>query len=53
MSGGFGPVTPDGFGVGYSLFDDHLGLHITDYNGRASVCPVVCADARWLVSTRF
>lgn len=36
MSGGFGPVAADGFGLGYSLFDDTLGLHITDYRGHAS-----------------
>jgi hypothetical protein len=37
MSGGFGPVTKDGFGVGYSLFEDELGLHITDFSGNAKV----------------
>lgn len=37
MTGGFGPVARDGFGVGYSLTENELGLHITDYGGRAKV----------------
>lgn len=41
MSGGFGPVARDGFGVGYSLTENELGLHITDYGGRAKVW---CSD---------
>eukprot|EP00123_Amoebidium_parasiticum_P014942 comp22712_c0_seq1/m.35267 comp22712_c0_seq1/g.35267 ORF comp22712_c0_seq1/g.35267 comp22712_c0_seq1/m.35267 type:complete len:659 (-) comp22712_c0_seq1:615-2591(-) len=34
-SGGFGPVTHDGFGLGYSLMDDHLGLSVSHYHGKA------------------
>ncbi|KAH0628094.1 hypothetical protein JD844_008813 [Phrynosoma platyrhinos] len=29
--GGFGPVVPDGFGVGYNMFDDWIGCIITSY----------------------
>lgn len=29
--GGFGPVVPDGFGVGYNVFDTWVGCLITSY----------------------
>ncbi|XP_028604024.1 carnitine O-palmitoyltransferase 2, mitochondrial-like [Podarcis muralis] len=29
--GGFGPVVPDGFGVGYNMFEDWVGSIITSY----------------------
>ena len=31
LLGGFGPVNPDGYGVGYGIFDDFLGSHVTTY----------------------
>lgn len=52
MSGGFAPVTHDGFGVGYSLFENELGLHITDFSGNAKVCPGLHGgwpEVAWLV----
>uniref|UniRef100_A0ABM5FT95 Carnitine O-palmitoyltransferase 2, mitochondrial-like isoform X2 n=1 Tax=Pogona vitticeps TaxID=103695 RepID=A0ABM5FT95_9SAUR len=30
--GGFGPVVPDGFGVGYNVFDTWIGCIITNYS---------------------
>ena len=30
-AGGFGPVVKDGYGLGYSIFANTLGLHITSY----------------------
>uniref|UniRef100_H2ZEX2 Choline/carnitine acyltransferase domain-containing protein n=1 Tax=Ciona savignyi TaxID=51511 RepID=H2ZEX2_CIOSA len=32
--GGFAPVTPDGFGVGYGVKDDMIGCNITSYDVR-------------------
>uniref|UniRef100_A0A7M4E794 Carnitine O-palmitoyltransferase 2, mitochondrial-like n=1 Tax=Crocodylus porosus TaxID=8502 RepID=A0A7M4E794_CROPO len=29
--GGFGPVVPDGFGIGYHVFDTWLGCNVTSY----------------------
>lgn len=29
--GGFGPVVPDGFGIGYNVFDSWIGCNITSY----------------------
>ncbi|XP_023351820.2 carnitine O-palmitoyltransferase 2, mitochondrial-like [Sarcophilus harrisii] len=29
--GGFGPVVPDGFGIGYNIYDYWLGCNITSY----------------------
>uniref|UniRef100_A0A8C8VLW3 Choline/carnitine acyltransferase domain-containing protein n=1 Tax=Pelusios castaneus TaxID=367368 RepID=A0A8C8VLW3_9SAUR len=29
--GGFGPVVPDGFGIGYNVFDTWIGCNITGY----------------------
>ncbi|VDM96785.1 unnamed protein product, partial [Thelazia callipaeda] len=31
MFGGFGPVTPDGYGIGYNVFDNKIGAVITSY----------------------
>ena len=31
LMGGFGPVTPDGYGVAYSVHDDWLGTQIATY----------------------
>ncbi|CAG4974127.1 unnamed protein product [Parnassius apollo] len=31
MAGGFGPVTKEGFGIGYSAFPDKLGAAVTSY----------------------
>lgn len=32
MLGGFGPVTRDGYGIGYSIQDDFLGTVFTNYH---------------------
>ncbi|KAM9138245.1 carnitine O-palmitoyltransferase 2, mitochondrial-like isoform 2-T2 [Pangshura tecta] len=32
--GGFGPVVPDGFGIGYNVFDTWVGCNITGYLNR-------------------
>lgn len=32
--GGFAPVVPDGFGIGYGCRKDHLGCNITSYENR-------------------
>ena len=32
--GGFAPVVPDGFGVGYGVRDEGLGCNITSYESR-------------------
>ncbi|KAJ1170255.1 hypothetical protein NDU88_002135 [Pleurodeles waltl] len=32
--GGFGPVVPDGFGVGYGVHDDWVGCNVTSYPSR-------------------
>ena len=34
LVGGFAPVTPDGYGVGYGVKDDSLGCHLTTYAAR-------------------
>ena len=34
LVGGFAPVTPDGYGVGYGVKDDSLGCHLTTYTAR-------------------
>ena len=39
--GGFGPVVPDGLGVGYSIFDDWLGCNVTCYPEHASAAEFV------------
>lgn len=31
LIGGFAPVTPDGFGVGYSMEDSRIGFNVTSY----------------------
>eukprot|EP00105_Crassostrea_gigas_P016944 XP_011434533.1 PREDICTED: carnitine O-palmitoyltransferase 2, mitochondrial-like [Crassostrea gigas] len=31
LIGGFAPVTPDGFGVGYSIEDSRIGFNVTSY----------------------
>ncbi|GFO20586.1 carnitine o-palmitoyltransferase 2, mitochondrial [Plakobranchus ocellatus] len=31
VMGGFAAVTPDGFGVGYGITDDHIGFNVTTY----------------------
>jgi carnitine O-palmitoyltransferase 2 len=30
--GGFAPVVPDGFGLGYRILDDTLGMCVSSYN---------------------
>ncbi|XP_032237594.2 carnitine O-palmitoyltransferase 2, mitochondrial [Nematostella vectensis] len=37
LLGGFGPVIPEGLGVGYAIFDDRLGCNVTCYKGGADV----------------
>nr|QFF91503.1 carnitine O-palmitoyltransferase [Potamotrygon motoro] len=34
QSGGFGPVVPDGFGVGYQVHDNWIGYNISSYPAR-------------------
>ncbi|XP_032884391.1 carnitine O-palmitoyltransferase 2, mitochondrial [Amblyraja radiata] len=34
QSGGFAPVVPDGFGVGYGVHDDWIGYNISSYPAR-------------------
>jgi len=34
-SGGFGPVVPEGYGVGYGMVDDGCVLNVTNYNNEA------------------
>lgn len=31
LLGGFGPVSPHSYGIGYGMFDDFLGCNITTY----------------------
>ncbi|KAG5336020.1 CPT2 palmitoyltransferase, partial [Acromyrmex heyeri] len=33
MVGGFGPVIPNGYGIGYTIQDKHLGSTVTSYEG--------------------
>ena len=33
QTGGFAPVVPDGFGVGYRILDDSLGACVSSYRG--------------------
>nr|XP_012229216.1 PREDICTED: LOW QUALITY PROTEIN: carnitine O-palmitoyltransferase 2, mitochondrial [Linepithema humile] len=33
MAGGFGPVVPDGYGIGYMIQDKRLGVVVTSYEG--------------------
>jgi carnitine O-palmitoyltransferase 2 len=35
--GGFGPVVPDGFGVGYGTTDDAIAFVVTTYNSKADL----------------
>lgn len=32
LLGGFAPVTPDGFGIGYGVMDDWLGTQVSTYD---------------------
>ncbi|XP_021565786.1 carnitine O-palmitoyltransferase 2, mitochondrial [Carlito syrichta] len=32
--GGFAPVVPDGFGIGYAVHDDWIGCNVSSYPGR-------------------
>ncbi|XP_029428828.1 carnitine O-palmitoyltransferase 2, mitochondrial-like isoform X2 [Rhinatrema bivittatum] len=32
LTGGFGPVVSDGFGIGYNVFDDWMGCTVTSYS---------------------
>lgn len=32
--GGFGPVVPDGFGIGYGVHDDWIGFNVSAYPSR-------------------
>ena len=34
LIGGFAPVTPDGYGIGYGIDDDRLGTQVTTYPSR-------------------
>ena len=34
LIGGFAPVTPDGYGVGYGIEDDQLGMQVSTYPTR-------------------
>ena len=34
LIGGFAPVVPDGFGVGYHIYNNELGVHLTSYPDR-------------------
>lgn len=34
LIGAFAPVVPDGFGVGYHIDDDNVGVHLTSYPDR-------------------
>ena len=34
LIGGFAPVTPDGYGVGYGIDDGRLGMQVTTYSTR-------------------
>ena len=34
LSGGFAPVTPDGYGVGYNVMKDWIGMQVTTYPTR-------------------
>ena len=34
LIGGFAPVTPDGYGVGYGIDDDRLGTQVSTYHTR-------------------
>lgn len=31
LLGGFGPVNAESYGIGYGMFDDSLGCHVTTY----------------------
>jgi len=40
LSGAFAPVTPDGYGVGYTVMKDWIGMQVTTYptrDGRALI----------------
>ena len=34
LLGGFAPVTPDGYGIGYSVLDEWLGAQVSTYDTR-------------------
>lgn len=34
LIGGFAPVTPDGYGIGYSVQDDWMGTQVSTYDTR-------------------
>lgn len=34
LIGGFAPVTPDGYGIGYGIEDDRLGTQVMTYSTR-------------------
>lgn len=34
--GGFAPVVPDGFGVGYAVHDNWIGCNVSSYTSRNS-----------------
>ncbi|XP_003216432.2 carnitine O-palmitoyltransferase 2, mitochondrial isoform X1 [Anolis carolinensis] len=42
--GGFGPVVPDGFGVGYNVFDNWIGCIISSYLGEDLEKLLKCLD---------
>ncbi|KAF5300377.1 hypothetical protein FQR65_LT00998 [Abscondita terminalis] len=41
--GAFGPVVKDGFGIGYSIWDNNLGTLVTSYQGQADGAGFVSA----------
>ncbi|XP_071784291.1 carnitine O-palmitoyltransferase 2, mitochondrial-like [Asterias amurensis] len=48
LIGGFAPVTPNGFGIGYSVSNDNLGVNITSYPDSHSVEDFVeCINSSW------
>lgn len=42
--GGFAPVVPDGFGVGYAVHDDWIGCNVSSYPGRNSQEFLQCVE---------
>ena len=39
--GGFAPVVPDGFGIGYMVNDDWVGCNVSSYPGSANAAEFV------------
>ncbi|XP_038068074.1 carnitine O-palmitoyltransferase 2, mitochondrial-like [Patiria miniata] len=48
LIGGFAPVTPNGFGIGYNMSSDNLGVNITSYPESHNVEDFVeCLNSSW------